>query len=352
MAKTAPMRVESIRSRAADRGMKITDVVASFIDSRRRGNVTARCQASDRTIGEYKSDLLYFATFMDKRGHTHWNDLAREDVYKYIDWAQKKTGWAVATQFKNFRAIKSLFKFIEADDECADYGMRGFLRLLPAIPKAESKLKDATDLPTLQECKDFMDSFDKTHRSGLRNYVMMAMFIDTGLRAGELCYAKLPHLKLDDRKLIVPDEGKTGIRVVNFSTETARDVRTWLHKRQEFAKCDSLFVADTGEAITTNAMIQAFRRQRMRTGIRNTTRVKMSMHLLRHLFSTDWLREGGNVFTLQQMTGHKDLETLKIYSHLSGDDFMADTQQKISARRRLAALERAKHVGKKRVAIS
>jgi integrase len=44
-------------------------------------------------------------------------------------------------------------------------------------------------------------------RSGLRKYTLVMMFAGTGARSGELRYLKVGDLKLEERMLILPDEG-------------------------------------------------------------------------------------------------------------------------------------------------
>jgi len=40
-------------------------------------------------------------------------------------------------------------------------------------------------------------------------------------------------------------------------------------------------------------------------------------HLLRHTFGTDWLIHGGDLFSLQTIMGHSDLDVTKVYVEMS-----------------------------------
>jgi integrase len=46
----------------------------------------------------------------------------------------------------------------------------------------------------------------------------------------------------------------------------------------------------------------------------------LRLHDFRHLRLTELLRAGANVFVLQEISGHKDLEMLRRYSHVTLDD--------------------------------
>ena len=48
--------------------------------------------------------------------------------------------------------------------------------------------------------------------------------------------------------------------------------------------------------------------------------VRCSPHTFRHTFCIQFLRNGANLFTLQQMTGHSSLEVLRGYVALAESD--------------------------------
>lgn len=42
-------------------------------------------------------------------------------------------------------------------------------------------------------------------------------------------------------------------------------------------------------------------------------------HDLRHTFASHFMMNGGNIYTLQKLLGHKDIQTTLIYAHLDKD---------------------------------
>ena len=50
------------------------------------------------------------------------------------------------------------------------------------------------------------------------------------------------------------------------------------------------------------------------------TGVRVSPHTFRHTAAVKFLRNGGDVFTLQQMMGHASIESLRIYINLAFSD--------------------------------
>jgi len=73
-----------------------------------------------------------------------------------------------------------------------------------------------------------------------------------------------------------------------------------------------LFIDKTLKPMTECAVKQLFRRLNKRTKID-----RLHPHILRHTFSTKYLMNGGDIFSLQQILGHTSLEMVRRYSHLA-----------------------------------
>ena len=58
----------------------------------------------------------------------------------------------------------------------------------------------------------------------------------------------------------------------------------------------------------------------------------LGVHLMRHSFATNYLRKGGGVFYLQDIMGHRSLETTKRYVKLAGVDVKMDHSRTSLAR--------------------
>jgi site-specific recombinase XerD len=60
-----------------------------------------------------------------------------------------------------------------------------------------------------------------------------------------------------------------------------------------------------------------FARLRKRAGI---TGKRISAHIFRHTFAIRYLKLGNDPFSLQELLGHEDLSTVRLYMHMNDDD--------------------------------
>jgi site-specific recombinase XerD len=190
-----------------------------------------------------------------------------------------------------------------------DKPLAGLQRYLPAIQANPAR----TDIPPNADLKKFKNAFNTSDTWGFRNYVVTCLMIDTGVRAGEVCNLKLNAIRMDERSMIV--DGKTGPRLVRFTREMERLLRGWLRRRPQCGRADAseyVFVSKRGDQMDPNTIGQAFRKLRK---VHSLPRI--SAHTFRHAFCTNFCGKDGNLERLRMLTGHRSLQTLMKYLHLS-----------------------------------
>ena len=80
---------------------------------------------------------------------------------------------------------------------------------------------------------------------------------------------------------------------------------------------DHLFLAETRTPLTKNGLTLLFARLRKRAGI---TGKRISAHIFRHTFAIRYLKLGNDPFSLQELLGHEDLSTVRLYMHMNDED--------------------------------
>lgn len=306
--------------------MLLEEVVQLFLHSRKRGTTGARKQARPQTLVYYEKTLDYFLAFMHERGIVAYEKISKIDMLEFFDWMDKKKRadgepWSKSTKLKILRSLRAFFRFVERDEDCTTAGLRTWGKSLPVIEQTPSR----KFIPATDQLKKFKAAFDTTTKEGYRDFVAFCMMLDTGARRGELAFLQVDQLKLTDKVALMPEEGKTSHRLVPLSTDLIRILRGWLKFRQEYAKCDYVFVNRSGKQLTPGGFSQAFAKLRRKFGL-----AEITPHTLRHAFCTYYLKNGGNLAKLKMISGHSSYDVLNGYLHLAqvqGSEMQAELER-------------------------
>lgn len=158
---------------------------------------------------------------------------------------------------------------------------------------------------------------NKKVATGLRNYAMLKLFLNLGLRVSEAIDLKVDDIDWQSGKLTVV-QGKGGRdRVLWLADEDLELLSSWLAKRP--AAGSYLFTTREGGRISDRYV---------RKFVKNYARKKkigkdVHPHALRHTFATDLLRKTGNIRMVQKALGHASLATTMLYTHVFDQELEA-----------------------------
>jgi site-specific recombinase XerD len=151
-----------------------------------------------------------------------------------------------------------------------------------------------------------------------RLHLIMLCLLDTGARIGEILGLRVCDINLDDLLVRLDGKGRKQ-RIVPFSFELRRNLHRYITEFER--KSESLLFATSGEtALLRRNVLRDVKMLCRSLGFPPPAR---TLHATRHTFATGYLRRGGNVFSLQRVMGHTDLETTKRYAHMTTADLQA-----------------------------
>jgi integrase/recombinase XerC len=152
-----------------------------------------------------------------------------------------------------------------------------------------------------------------------RDEVILLFLLDTGLRASELCSLRMCDMDMQGRRCNVIGKGNKR-RAVYFGRDTTKALWQYLKETPREGNVP-LFTSDrgtrAGEPMTRSGLLQLMRRLGKAAKIEAT---RCSSHTYRHTFAVEFLRAGGNVFTLQTLLGHTSLAMSRRYTALAQAD--------------------------------
>lgn len=201
------------------------------------------------------------------------------------------------------------------------------VRCSPACkhPKISEMKEPQNVLPTFtdKQVRSLVDWKPKG-RLERRLHLILLFLFDTGARISEVLKLRVGDVNLDD--LLVTLDGKgSKQRIVPISFELRK--ATHRYTTDFSRRTESLLFATSEETmLDRHNVLHYVKRLCLSLGFRAPAR---TLHATRHTFATGYLRRGGNVFLLQKVMGHSDLETTKRYAHMTTAD-LQEAHQRLS----------------------
>lgn len=265
------------------------------------------CEArghSRATLVTYRNALRFFATWATGQDVEKLKELTPTHLREYGIYCvgRLSPGGAHA----RLRPVKTLLKWA-FQEEFIDHDVTRRMRL----PKLERK-----EMPAVRQ-EDFKKLMAVAHtksRFPLRDAALLTVLYDTGLRASEMLNLELSDIKSEGFLLVRKGKGGKS-RSVPVERTTVRTIRSYIqYERHDDPGTQLLFLVDD-HPMSRGALDKLLDRFCEFAGIN-----RLSAHAFRRGFAVQYLRNQGDVFTLQRILGHTSLEMSNRYAMLVTDD--------------------------------
>jgi site-specific recombinase XerD len=166
-----------------------------------------------------------------------------------------------------------------------------------------------------------------SHGLAARNYAMVQLMLQAGLRVGEVAALRITDITMNDRSGSVRIRHGKGLkaREAPLNATARRALKQHLERRQASGKDAPLFISSRETAMpvrTIQAVITSLARRA------HLKRAAVSAHTLRHTFALGYLRDNpGKLVELASLLGHESLDTTAIYTRPSRNDLAADLER-------------------------
>ena len=280
---------------------------------------------SQNAIAIVTNSVSYFQDFLTSQGiSTDVTQISHHEIRAFILYLRQKRC------FSNHRCNHTLGRGLSGHTiNCYLRSLRIFFSWLVSEDIIEGNPFDRVKIPrppdrVIPTFSDFqvqqlLAAIDITTPEGYRDHAIILTLLDTAMRVSELCHLKLDNVWLEDGVLKVLGKGNKE-RLIPIGKQVQRLLWHYINRyRPEPAgvNCNFLFLTRDGRPLTKDRVEKIMTYYGKKAGISG---VRCSPHTFRHTAAIKFLRNGGDVFSLQKMLGHASLEMTRRYCELANID--------------------------------
>ena len=273
------------------------------------------------TVHGYLKDVRLFLRWHATAATADFPQLGELDLIAYRRHLTAERGLRPATVNRRLEALRRLCRWALADGQVpADVG--GAVR-----PVRTERNRQPAGLGAAEVHALLRVAGASGHGHARRDYALVQLLVQTGLRVGEVAALRLGDIEARERTgLVRIRDGKGGkARDVPLNTSARRALRLYLELRPAATATAPLFLSGRNTALPVRSIQAILGRLARRAHI---DRVAVSPHTLRHTFALDFLRANpGKLVELATLLGHESLDTTAIYTRPSRDDLAADLER-------------------------
>ena len=255
------------------------------------------------SIDDVNLDLVASVTLTDVYGYMSY--LSR-DRATHRNSDSTNYGLSAAARARKVAAIRSFYKYLTSKAKLMKENPMQDLDS-PRLKKALPRYLD------LDESVDLLNSVDG--KNAARDYCILTLFLNCGLRISELVGLNITDVRGDQLRVLGKGNKERIVPLGEYAKEYLEkylDVRYQLLKKKN-GNYEELFLNNHGKPITRNGFNFLLNNILKEKGINK----EITPHTLRHSFATHMLDNGADLRTIQELLGHSDIVTTRIYTHVS-----------------------------------
>ena len=268
-------------------------MVESFLIDRRSQGL------SPDTIEFYTKKLQYFQKYCERQALTQISQLTSDFIRRYL--LELSETHNPGGMHACFRPLRTMLYWIE-EEEIMPAGWKNPIRRVKA-PKLPT---DPIEPVQIEEIHQLLKTCQSNY-AGARDKAMMLGLLDTGARAKEFLNINLEDVDMATGAVMIRQGKGRKPRMVFLGRKTIRAIRGYLRYRHD--NYPALWVSIRGERMTYAALRCLLRRRAEKIRMKSIP----TPHDFRRAFALVMLRNGVDIFALQKLMGHSDLQILRRY---------------------------------------
>ena len=282
------------------------------------------------TIKEYNYDLAMFLKFI----MVHFNltsskdfkdinisnlslDVIKKielnDIHAFLAYLTTTYHSKAATRARKVSSIRVFFNYLSQKANLIEKNPAQNLE----TPKIEKRMPKYL---TLDDSKKLLTVTSDEERNKERDYAIITLFLNCGLRLSELVGININDISFDDAKMTVIGKGNKE-RTIYLNKACLQAINSYLEVRPKIgikpSSIKALFLSERKERISKRTVQYVVDKELRRAGLDTK---KYSTHKLRHTAATLMYQYGNvDIRALQELLGHESISTTEIYTHVANE---------------------------------
>ena len=278
----------------------MNDTISDFLDY-----IILEKGLTDNTRSSYTFDLECFNNYFR---NMNIKDINKQDLLDYLKYLKETKKLSSRSIERHLTTLRGFYKYLKKMNIINE-----------DITTNIDNLKLEKHLPSVLEPEEIDKLMDikLNNPFNIRTKAMLELMYSSGLRVSELVNLTINDIDLYNNIIIVNGKGRKE-RIVPIGEIAKESLSNYLSCRNVLLKKkngnpNELFLNNHGLAITRNGFNYLLNNVLKEKGIDK----KVSPHTLRHSFATHMLDNGADLRTIQELLGHSDIVTTRIYTHIS-----------------------------------
>jgi len=273
-------------------------------------------EASPHTITSYRDTFRLLLKFAgEKMGKAptklNVNDLGAEMIGLFLDDIENARKNTARSRNTRLAAIRSFFRFVAIHEPAYMLHCQKILSM-----PAKRYIKRNVEFLNTEEMQALLNAPDCSTWIGRRDHAILAIALQTGLRASELVNLQCCDIVLETGAHVRCVGKGRKHRATPLRRETVAAMKNWIKERSGTDQ-DPLFPTMRGGKMSRDALEHVVKRHTIiaAKSCSSLIRKRISPHVLRHSTAMNLLHHGIDQAVIALWLGHESIETTQMYIH-------------------------------------
>ncbi|HAT4157079.1 Tyrosine recombinase XerD [Clostridium perfringens] len=244
-------------------------------------------------------------------GDNFIKDITLSDIYAFLAFLEKIRNNSAYARARKVATLKSFFKFLNSKIKLIDEN--------PTVELESPKINKRHPVYlTLDQSITVLNSMDKSNKNYYRDYCILTLFLNCGMRLSELCNIEIEKIKGDTLTIIGKGNKE---RTVYLNEASIASIENYLKNRNDSKATEEakkyLFLSSKYRPINKRSVEILVKKHIENAGFKDQ---KYTPHKLRHTAATLMYKYGNvDIRSLQNILGHENISTTQIYTHVDDE---------------------------------